>query len=514
MDNIVFLAGAAMGVFGLLAFAFTYFKANSAKSEVEKLVLEAEKEREHILSQAKTEAQNTLKELRSEQERDHQAALKKVRNKENEVEKRFDHVNRKQEKLERREKDLENRSLKFDRIEEDLKAREQELNRMLEQEKEELSRVANMSEEQAKEMLRKRLMEDVEAESQNLIADRIQKAKETAEQEANKVIIDAMQRMSQDVTAENTVSTVVLPREDIKGKIIGKDGRNIKAFEKSSGVDVIIDDSPEEVSLSAFDSVRREVARRAMEQLIKDGRIHPQRIEEVVRKHDDEIHKEMEKLGEQTFLEAGFTNVHPELMKKFGRLKFRQSYGQNQLAHSLQVMELCEYIATELGMDSKLAKRCGILHDIGKAVDQQTDGTHPELGAELLKKYGENDIVVNAAAAHHEGVEATSIYTVITAVADAISASRPGARRESTEKYFERMAKIEEVAKSQKGVGKAFAMRAGRELRVAVEPGKVSDAECVNLARKIAKTLEESVTYPGEIKVTCIRETRVIEFAR
>jgi len=323
-----------------------------------------------------------------------------------------------------------------------------------------------------------------------------------------------MQRLAHEVTTESTTSQIELPKEEMKGKIIGKEGRNIRAFEEVTGVDVIIDDHPKQIVVSAFDSYRREIAKRAMDKLILDGRIHPSRIEEVVKETEKLVDEETKKVGEQKILEAGFTDIHPELIKTFGRLKFRQSYGQNQISHSIQVMDLCDYIAMELNLDRKLAKRCGLLHDIGKAIDQGEKGTHPAMGYELAKKFGENDIVLNAIAAHHEGVQVESIYTVVTAVADAISAARPGARRESTEKYFERMENLESIANSYKGVSKAFAMRAGRELRISVDASTVNDNDGVMLSRDIAKRIEKELTYPGEVKVTLVRETRFIEYAR
>ena len=489
-------------------------RVNRSKFEIEKKVLEAEKERDQILSQAKVDAQEAVRDLRKELDKEHQTAIKQLRKKEKEVESRFDMVDRKREKQDRREEELSREQQKVEKNKELFAEKNRETDSLVEKEKKELSRVSGLNPEEAKEALIQKMISDIDSESKAIIARKVELVKEEADRESKEILIDSMRRLAHDVTTEDSTSNVDLPREEMKGKIIGKEGRNIRAFEKSAGVDVVIDESPEYIVVSSFDSYRREIARRAMEKLIKDGRIHPARIEEVVLDMEEELEEETRKFGEQTLLEAGFSDIHQDIVKVFGRLKFRQSYGQNQIKHSLQVMELCEYIAQELDLDIKLAKRCGLLHDIGKAIDQGGTGTHPALGYDLAKKCGENAIVCNAIAAHHEGVKVESIYTTITAVADAISASRPGARRESSEKYFERMDKLEEIACSFKGVSKAFAMRAGRELRIAVDAGVISDTDGVLITRDIAKTLEKELTYPGEVKVTLIRETRFIEYAR
>lgn len=514
MDAIIISTSALLALIGVIALVITTLKINKSKFELERKVLETEKEREKILGEARVEAKDAVKNLRKELDKEQQTALNKLKKKESEIDKRFDLVDRKQETLMKKEKDLLDKDEWVKKTTRDIETQKREIESILANEKEQLSRISGLSQEEAKSILLEKMLQDAEADGKAQIAKKIEWAKEVAEREATEVITDAMHRLAHQVTTEGTTSNITLPKEELKGKIIGKEGRNIRAFEQATGVDVVIDESPEYVVLSSFDCFRREIACRAMEKLLKDGRIHPARIEEVVREMEENVTEETRKMGEQIILESGFNDVHKDVINAFSKLRFRHSYGQNQIKHSKQVMDLCDYIATDLGLDRKLAKRCGLLHDIGKALDQDTDGTHPALGYDLAKKSGENDIVCNAIAAHHEGVEVTSIYTVITSVADAISAARPGARRESTEKYFERMEKLENIATSYKGVNKVFAMRAGRELRIAVDAGKVSDHDGVVLCRDIAKSIEGQMTYPGEIKVTLIRETRFVEFAR
>jgi ribonucrease Y len=514
MEIYYLIGGILFAAVGFTLVVYTTFRINRSKLEIEKKVLEAEKERELILSKAKDEAQNAVKGLRRELEKEHQGAMRQLGKKESEVEKRFDSIDNQKEKLDRREKDINNLEAKVKELRSSFEKKNQEVEQLIRREQEDLSRIARLSEPEAKELLLEKLKNDIDAEGKTRLAERIKLYEKQADEKAKEIISDAMQRLSHEVTAEGTTSNVDLPKEELKGKIIGKEGRNIRAFEQVTGVDVIIDESPDYVVISCFDSYRREAARRSMEKLLKDGRIHPARIEEIFRETMESLNEETQKYGEQVILEAGFNDVHPEIIKVFGRLRYRQSYGQNQIRHAQQVMELCDYMARELELDHVLARRCGLLHDIGKAVDQGTDGTHPALGYDMAKKYGESSIVCNAIAAHHEGVAVESIYTVITAVADAISAARPGARRESTQKYFERMEKLENIAHSFKGVDRVYALRSGRELRIAVDAGVISDTDGVLLTREIAKSIEKEATYPGEVKVTLLRETRFVEFAR
>jgi ribonuclease Y len=340
------------------------------------------------------------------------------------------------------------------------------------------------------------------------------KAKATAEDEARKLISMAVQRLASDHVAESTISVVELPSDDIKGRIIGREGRNIRALEQSTGIDLIIDDTPGAVVLSGFDPIRREVARRALEKLTLDGRIHPGRIEEVVAKCKKEIQAHIVETGEQAAMDVGINNLHPEIVKLLGRLKYRTSYTQNVLEHVKEVSWICGVMAAELGLDVKLAKRAGLLHDIGKAVDHQTDGTHTQLGVEIARRYNEHKFVVNAIAAHHEDVEPESLYAILVAAGDTISASRPGARREMLETYVKRMTQLEEIGDTFKGVEKTYAIQAGREVRIIVTPEGISDEEAALLAKDVAKRIEKEVTYPGEIKITVLRETRHVEYAR
>lgn len=514
MELFYLIGGTAFSVLGLAFMVLTTLKINRSKFDIEKKVIEAEAERSLILSKAKDEAQGAVKGLRRELEKEHQGAMRQIGKKEREVEKRFDHVDRQREKNEVRSEELNALELEYKRELELTRRHQLELEHLIKKEKESLMSVSNLNENQARDLLIDKMKGDIDADGKTRLAKMVRDYEKEAQVRARKIISEAMQRLTHEVTSEGSTSNVELPKEEMKGKIIGKEGRNIRAFEQVTGVDVIIDESPGYVVISCFDSYRREKAKRTMEKLLKDGRIHPARIEELYRETTDSLDVETIEHAEQVILEAGFTDIHPEIVKLFGKLKFRLSYGQNQILHALQVMELCDYIARELGLDPILARRCGLLHDIGKSVDQGMEGTHPALGYDLAKKYGENDIVLNAIAAHHEGVEVTSIYTTITAVADAISAARPGARRESTQKFFERMEKLENIAHSFRGVRDVYALRAGRELRVAVNAGDVSDDEGVLLVREIAKSVEKEATYPGEVKVTLLRETRFVEFAR
>jgi ribonuclease Y len=514
MELFYLIGGTAFAVLGAIFMVMTTLRINRSKFDIEKKVLEAEKERELILAKAKNEAQSAVKGLRRELEKEHQGSMRQVDKKEREVEKRFDHVDRQREKNEARAEELKVIEQENKERAKALSVRQKELEQLIRREQDDLKKISKLDEREAKELLLEKMKGSIDADGKGRLADLVKNYEKEAQAKAREIIGDAMQRLAHDVTSEGSTSNVDLPKEEMKGKIIGKEGRNIRAFEQVTGVDVIIDESPEYVVISCFDSFRREKARRTMEKLLKDGRIHPARIEEVFRETEELLEEETRQYGEQVILDAGFNDVHDEIVKLFGRLRYRHSYGQNQIRHALQVMELCDYMSRELDLDPVLAKRCGLLHDIGKAVDQGAEGTHPALGYDLAKKYGENDIVLNAIAAHHEGVEVTSIYTTITAVADAISAARPGARRESSQKFFERMEKLENIAHSFRGVNRVYALRAGRELRVAVDAGEISDADGVLLVRDIAESVEKEATYPGEVKVTLLRETRFVEFAR
>jgi len=354
----------------------------------------------------------------------------------------------------------------------------------------------------------------MEKETAKIIERRLNEARETSEAQAREIIISAIQRYAADHTTDSTVSTVDIPSDDMKGRVIGREGRNIRAFEKATGVDVIVDDTPGVVVVSAFDPVRREVARRSLEKLIQDGRIHPTRIEEIVANTEKEVNRQIFEYGKQAMVEANVRGLHNKLVELLGRLHFRTSYGQNVLKHSLEVAYLAQVIAEQLGLNGQLARRCGLLHDIGKAADHEVEGGHPQIGADLAKRYGEKEEIVNAIGAHHGELEVTSLYTPIIAAADAISASRPGARRETLERYVQRLQKLEDIAMTFAGVKQAYAIQAGREVRVIVDAENVDDRLSAKIAHDVAKRVEDEMEYPGEIKVTVVREVRCVEYAR
>jgi len=385
---------------------------------------------------------------------------------------------------------------------------------LIAEEKERLQKISSLSAEEAKQILLNRLNEELNNEKAVLIKRHEDEVRSTIEKKAREVVSLAIQKCAVEHTVETTVSVVNLPNDEMKGRVIGREGRNIRALEMATGVDVIIDDTPEAVTLSAFDTVRREIARLSLEKLISDGRIHPGRIEEIVEKTKQEMNEKIREEGERAAFESGVNGLHPELIKLLGRLKYRTSFGQNALQHSKEVSFLLGAMASEIGLDLRMARRIGLLHDIGKAVDHQIEGTHAKIGADLAKKYNEPPEVVHSIEAHHEEAQPQSLYAVLTVAADAISATRPGARRETLETYIKRLEKLESIANLFKGVEKSYAIQAGREIRVIVQPEKINDADTTNLARDIRKKIEEGMEYPGQIKVTVIRETRAIEYAK
>jgi ribonuclease Y len=378
----------------------------------------------------------------------------------------------------------------------------------------ELERLSGLSSEEAKQLLLSDIEKEIKHEAAMMIKDIESKAKEEGDRKAKEIVSLAIQKCAADHVAETTVSVVALPNDEMKGRIIGREGRNIRTLETLTGIDLIIDDTPEAVILSGFDPIRREVARIALEKLIVDGRIHPARIEEMVEKAKKEVEAYLRDQGEQATFETGVHGLHPELIRLLGRLKFRTSYGQNVLNHSLEVAHLAATMAAELGADVKLAKRAGLLHDIGKAVDHEVEGPHVQIGADLAKRYKENNEIIHAIAAHHGDIEATTVEAVLVQAADAISAARPGARRETLESYIKRLEKLEDIANSIDGVEKSFAIQAGREIRIMVKPDEIADADIITLARDIVKRVESELEYPGQIKINVIRETRAIEYAK
>jgi len=495
------------------------------KHVAEKKIQDAETKAGHILEQARKEAQDKHREveleakdllyrMRQDFERETKDRRQEILNSEKRLSQKEENIDRRLELLEKKEKELELRHEAVKKQEEAIKAKDMQLHQLIAEEKERLQKISSLSAEEAKQILLSRLNEELNAEKAIFIKRHEEEIRSIIDKKAREVISLAIQRCAAEHAVESTVSVVPLPNDDMKGRVIGREGRNIRALEMATGVDVIIDDTPEAVTLSAFDTVRREIARLSLEKLISDGRIHPGRIEEIVEKTKKEMDEKIREEGERAAFEAGVDNLHPELVKLIGRLKYRTSFGQNALQHSKEVAFLLGVMASEVGLDFKLARRIGLLHDIGKAVDHQVEGTHAKLGAELARKYNESAEVVAAIEAHHEEAEAKSFYAVLAIAADAISAARPGARRETLETYIKRLDKLESIANLFKGVEKSFAIQAGREIRVIVQPEKISDSDAINLARDIRKKIEEGMEYPGQIKVTVIRETRAIEYAK
>lgn len=491
----------------------------------EKKVKFAEDKAKHILEQAKKEADNQRKEiqleikdlklkLRSDFEQETKERRQELVALEKRLMQREENLDRKVDLLDRKEKDIGNKEREIGQKQQQFAQQEQELKDLLQEEKQKLQRIAGMSAEEAKKILLVRMQEEAKQEAAIFLKRIEEQTREAADKKARNIISLAIQRCAAEHTVESTVSVVSLPNDDMKGRIIGREGRNIRALEVATGVDVIVDDTPEAVTLSSFDIVRREVARLTLEKLIVDGRIHPGRIEEVVEKTKKEVEVSIREEGEKAAFDVNIHGLHPETIKLLGRLKYRTSYGQNTLQHSKEVAYLMGVLAGELGIDFNISKRVGLLHDIGKAVSHEIEGTHAKIGADLLRKYGETEVVVHAVEAHHQEVDAHSVLAVLVQAADAISATRPGARRESLETYVKRLEKLESVANSFKGVDKSFAIQAGREIRVIVQPEKIDDLQAVTLARDITKKVEESLQYPGQIKVTVIRETRAVEYAK
>ena len=488
------------------------------KKIAESKIESAEQESKRIVELAKIEAENLKKEeiIKAKEEiMNARAELdQEIKERRGEVQKQETRIIQKEENLERRSENFEKKERELEREEQQLKNQEQEIENIRLQQMKELQAIAKLSKEEAKVQLLQTVEQEITMEKATLIRDLEQKTKEEAGKNAREVISYAIQKCAADHSAETTVSIVPLPSDDIKGRIIGREGRNIKALETLTGIDLIIDDTPEAVILSGFDPLRREVARIALEKLIDDGRIHPAKIEEMVEKAKEELSATIKAEGERAALETGVIGLNPELIKLIGKLKYRTSYGQNVLNHSIEVSNLARIMAEELGLDPKLARRAGLLHDIGKALDHDMEGTHVEIGVDILKKFKENPLVINAVEAHHGDVEPKTLEAVLVQAADAISASRPGARRETLEAYIKRLENLESIADSFDGVEKSFAIQAGREIRIIVRPDKISDDKMTLLARDVSKRIEEEMDYPGQIKVNIIRETRVVDYAK
>ncbi|MCU0666276.1 MAG: ribonuclease Y [Candidatus Omnitrophica bacterium] len=489
-------------------------KIQDAEVQAKNIVEQAKKEVQEKRREIELEGKDLLYRMRQDFERQTQDRRQEIANAEKRLTQKEENIDRRLDLLERKEKEIDQKFDNSRKIEESLKAKDAQLGMLIAEEKERLQKISSLSAEEAKQILLNRLNEELAQEKAGFIKKGEEEAKSIADKKAREIISLAIQRCAADQTTESTVSVVMLPSDEMKGRVIGREGRNIRAFEMATGVDVIIDDTPEAVTLSCFDVVRRETARMALERLISDGRIHPGRIEEVVEKAKKEMNEKIREEGERAAFDSGVSGLNPEIVKLLGRLKYRTSFGQNALQHSKEVSYLLGVMASELGLDFKLGRRIGLLHDLGKSIDHQVEGTHAKIGAELLKKYGESPEVQLAVEAHHEEVEPKSMFSVLAIAADAISAARPGARRETLETYIKRLDQLESIANQFKGVDKTYAIQAGREIRVIVQPEKISDGEAVNLARDLRKKIEEGMEYPGQIKVTVIRETRVIEYAK
>ena len=479
------------------------FLENEAKDLVEKAKREAEATKKESILEAKEEVHK----LRNDLDRDSRERRSEIQRLERRILQREESLDKKSDLLEKKEETINKRLQEIDQMEENVQ-------QLYVKRREELERISALTSEEAKEILLGEVRKEVSHEAALMIKDIESKAKEEADKKAREIITTAIQRCAADHVSESTVHVVALPNDEMKGRIIGREGRNIRTLETLTGVDLIIDDTPEAVILSSFDPIRREVARIALEKLIVDGRIHPARIEEMVERAKKDVENDIKEEGEQATLETGVHGLHPEIIRLLGRLKYRTSYGQNVLKHSIEVAYLASVMASELGLDVNLAKRAGLLHDIGKAIDQEQEGPHALIGGDFAKKYHESPLVVNAIAAHHGDVEMMSLEAVLVQAADAISAARPGARRETLEAYIKRLEKLEEIANSYEGVDKSYAIQAGREIRIMVKPEQLDDAGSVELARNLAKSVEEQLEYPGQIKINVIREIRAVDFAK
>jgi len=479
----------------------------NAEDKAREIIDEAVKTAESEKREASIKAKEESIRIKNETDREVKERRAEVQRSEHRIQQKEEAIDKKTDALERREQSISAR-------EDNLNKMKEEISKLNEQRVQELERISGLTSEQAKEYLLKIVEDEVRHEEALMIKEMENRAKEEADKKAKEYVVTAIQRCAADHVSETTISVVQLPNDEMKGRIIGREGRNIRTLETMTGVELIVDDTPEAVVLSAFDPVRREVARIALEKLIVDGRIHPARIEEMVEKAQKEVDQTIKEEGEAAVLEVGVHGLHPELVRLLGRMKYRTSYGQNALKHSIEVAHLSGLLASELGLDTRLAKRAGLLHDIGKAVDHEMEGSHVQLGADLARKYKENAIVINAIESHHGDVEATSLIACIVQAADTISAARPGARRETLEIYTSRLKQLEDISNNFKGVEKSFAIQAGREVRVMVVPEQISDTDMVLLAHDISKQIEAEMKYPGQIKVNVIRESRVIDYAK
>jgi ribonuclease Y len=482
--------------------------------EAERVIKEAKKEAELQKKTAILEAKDEWFKAKSEFEKEAAKTRDVIRSEQQRLKEMELDLKRREDVTGKRETEFAARESFLNSKEKTIRAKDNELSRMISQENEKLEKMSHMTQEEAKKMLLENLESQVRYECAQMIKEIKDQAKGEAEREAKEIILQAIQRCAADTTVESTVSVVHLPNDEMKGRIIGREGRNIRSFEEATGIDVIVDDTPEAVILSGFDPIRREVARMALEKLITDGRIHPGRIEELIKKSEKELEKKMKEAAEEVLFELDIHALKPKMVEMLGRLKYRTSYGQNVLQHSKEVAILAGLMASELGLDPKLAIRAGLLHDIGKSIDRETEGTHSELGADMASKNGENEIICNAIGAHHEDIPPISVYPILVQAADTISSTRPGVRREALTNYINRLTKLEEIADTFRGVSKTYVIQAGREIRCMVEPEAINDAQAEELAGQIAQKIEEEMEYPGQIKVTIIRENRFSDYAK
>ncbi len=499
----------------LLRYMFAKFDANSVEQRADSIINEAKVKGDAKAKEIMMLAKDAAEKERKEAEKEIKEKKSEIQNTEKRLNQREDNLDRKMDSLDKKEKELQEKEKSIESKERTIDQRISEVEQIKNEQKTILEKLSGLTREEAKERLVKEMVDEAKRDAA-ILGQRIeQETRENANKKAKEILSIAIQKVAADHTVDTTTSTVQIPNDEIKGRIIGREGRNIKAFEQATGVDLIIDDTPEAITISAFDGVRRFVAKKALEKLIADGRIHPGRIEEVVQKVQKEVEEMIKETGEQAAIDSGVPGLHPEIIKLLGRLKFRTSYGQNQLQHTLEVTWLAGALAGELGLDVTFCKKAGLMHDIGKAVDHEVEGTHHQISAELAKKYGESPKMVNAILAHHEGfAEPQSPEAFVIIAADAISAARPGARRETIENYIKRLEKLETVAKEFKGVSSAYAIQAGREVRILVEPENIDDTQSQILAHDIAKKIENEIEYPGQIKVTVIRETRAQDIAK